>query len=496
MRRSRFVALALTAACLWTAPAAYAEEATPQPTEQPTAQATATPTPTAAAEPTPTPTAEPSPRPTATAEPTRSPRARSRETSRPRRAAAPTERSRPRSTADEEPTRTSSHGSEPTQEELDRAAAEEQLQESTQAVVDAMVALTSAERDLLAVQAQAETARALLAQARTELARAEAELAATNEAVAAAERQITGVRGRIAETEEDLSTLARTAYQRGQLAELSVVLGAQTPDDFASRLAYVRSVVDSGNGALATLADSRADLDALHLRLRALQAQQQVQKATAATRLAATQKLEREAAALERRAAAIVAERTAALAMAEESRAEDLRRYGVYQAESARLGESIPRLAARLAEARGPSVAVSATGFGRPATGRVTSPFGPRLHPILGYVKVHTGTDFSRGDGYVYAAADGVVLETSRNRAYGNMTVVDHGTMRGDRVSTLYAHQARFLVEPGDRVRRGEVIGVIGSTGYSTGPHLHFEVRLDGDPVDPWPYVRSAPSPR
>ena len=95
---------------------------------------------------------------------------------------------------------------------------------------------------------------------------------------------------------------------------------------------------------------------------------------------------------------------------------------------------------------------------------------------------MHTGTDFSAGDGLVYAADDGVVLFTEYNTAYGNMTVIDHGKIGGLRMTTLYAHQSAVGVKPGDAVIKGQAIGVIGSTGYATGPHLHFEVRINGEP--------------
>ena len=106
----------------------------------------------------------------------------------------------------------------------------------------------------------------------------------------------------------------------------------------------------------------------------------------------------------------------------------------------------------------------------RPGLGPVTSPYGPRFHPILHYVKVHTGIDFGAADGIAYAADDGVVLFTEFNVAYGNMTVIDHGKIGGLRITTLYAHQAAVGVKPGDRVVKGQAIGVIGSTGYATGP--------------------------
>jgi murein DD-endopeptidase MepM/ murein hydrolase activator NlpD len=78
---------------------------------------------------------------------------------------------------------------------------------------------------------------------------------------------------------------------------------------------------------------------------------------------------------------------------------------------------------------------------------------------------------------------------TDVSEAYGNFTVIDHGVIDGHRVTTAYAHQAQFLVRPGQEVRKGDQIGVIGSTGFSTGPHLHFEVREDGTVVDPMTWL-------
>ena len=104
-------------------------------------------------------------------------------------------------------------------------------------------------------------------------------------------------------------------------------------------------------------------------------------------------------------------------------------------------------------------------------------------------MKLHTGVDLGRGDGYVYAADAGTVVVAGSNPAYGIMTVVDHGSFGGQQLATLYAHQATLFVAEGDVVARGQRIGRIGSTGYSTGPHLHFEVRLDGRAVDPWPWI-------
>lgn len=116
----------------------------------------------------------------------------------------------------------------------------------------------------------------------------------------------------------------------------------------------------------------------------------------------------------------------------------------------------------------------------------ITSPFGPRLHPIYGIVKMHNGIDINAGVGApIRAAADGQVIIASVQGGYGNCTVIDHGNGLG----TLYGHQTAFAVQVGDFVKKGQIIGYAGSTGASTGPHVHFEVRVFGDPVNPVPYI-------
>jgi murein DD-endopeptidase MepM/ murein hydrolase activator NlpD len=116
----------------------------------------------------------------------------------------------------------------------------------------------------------------------------------------------------------------------------------------------------------------------------------------------------------------------------------------------------------------------------------ITSTFGYRVHPIYGDVRLHAGVDFrgSTGD-QVLAAGSGTVLYAGVKSGYGNTIIIDHGGS----LATLYAHQSALLVSTGATVKRGQVIGAVGSTGLSTGPHLHFEVRVDGAPVDPLGYL-------
>jgi len=120
-----------------------------------------------------------------------------------------------------------------------------------------------------------------------------------------------------------------------------------------------------------------------------------------------------------------------------------------------------------------------------PARGQITSGFGIRRHPLFGIQHMHTGVDIGATWGSpVLAAADGQVIHTGWFGGYGKIVILDHG----GGVSTLYAHLFEILVAPGASVRRGQVVGRVGSTGYATGPHLHFEVRVDGQPIDPTAY--------
>ena len=121
-----------------------------------------------------------------------------------------------------------------------------------------------------------------------------------------------------------------------------------------------------------------------------------------------------------------------------------------------------------------------------PADGAKTSGFGPRVHPIFGTVRQHNGIDLDGDTGdRVRAARSGEVILAGERSGFGNIIVIYHGLG----YSTLYAHLSRVEVSVGQQVQSGDRIGAVGSTGWSTGPHLHFELRIDGRAVDPTPYL-------
>lgn len=136
---------------------------------------------------------------------------------------------------------------------------------------------------------------------------------------------------------------------------------------------------------------------------------------------------------------------------------------------------------------RGGVIALRGTGqFIYPTAGEITSGYGWRVHPLLGYQRFHAGIDFGADYGTsIHAADSGTVIFAGWYGGYGNAVIVDHG----NGLTSLYAHSSELYVAEGQTVQRGQAIAAVGSTGLSTGPHLHFEVRQNGEPVDPMAYL-------
>ncbi len=122
-----------------------------------------------------------------------------------------------------------------------------------------------------------------------------------------------------------------------------------------------------------------------------------------------------------------------------------------------------------------------------PGYTRITSPYGYRIHPILKTKRFHSGVDIGAANKTnIVAAEKGTVIEVGWRGAYGNVVIINHG----GNIATMYAHASVTLVKVGDYVNRGQTIAKVGTTGWSTGPHLHFEVRKNGDTVDPLGYLK------
>lgn len=166
----------------------------------------------------------------------------------------------------------------------------------------------------------------------------------------------------------------------------------------------------------------------------------------------------------------------------------DRRTYEQAERELARQSASIQSMIARN---KGTSeVKISSAGFMRPIGGRISSPFGWRTHPIFNSKTFHSGVDIAGPNkGSIRASNAGKVIYAGWYGGYGKVVILDHGSINGKPTTTLYAHMSSIKVGQGQSVKKGDVIGFEGTTGYSTGPHVHFEVRINGKPNNPLNYI-------
>lgn len=296
-----------------------------------------------------------------------------------------------------------------------------------------------------------------------------------------------------------VAALARSAFTGGDFSRLGMVLGARSPEELTSSMVYLQSVTRAQRDALEGLAVAEVGLEANSAELAALQQRDGVDRRAAGAAVSRAVGAVEAATAAQRAVSALVAERRDALGEARKLRAFVTRELAEQEAESRRLAKVI---AARIAAARRAAAQKAAAQkiapnlgglLGLPVLGRISSGYGMRYHPILRRTKMHTGIDFAAPTGTsIRSAADGEVLQVVYNGAYGRRVVVDHGNVGGSYLVTTYNHLSRFAVRPGQRLTRGQILGYVGSTGFSTGPHLHFEVLSNGRFVDPMTKLRRA----
>ncbi len=167
----------------------------------------------------------------------------------------------------------------------------------------------------------------------------------------------------------------------------------------------------------------------------------------------------------------------------------DRKTYEKAERDLARQSASIQSMIARRNKGAS-TVKITSTGFMRPIGGRITSPFGWRTHPIFNSRTFHSGVDIAGPNhGSIRASNSGRVIYSGWYGGYGKVVILDHGVVNGKPTTTLYAHMSAIKVGQGQFVHKGDVVGYEGTTGYSTGPHVHFEVRINGKPNNPLNYI-------
>ncbi|HWR38626.1 MAG TPA: peptidoglycan DD-metalloendopeptidase family protein [Patescibacteria group bacterium] len=293
------------------------------------------------------------------------------------------------------------------------------------------------------------------------------QLAATEKQIVTNTDLLNKAEKRLAERSQVLNKRMRDIYENGQVSYVDVLLGASDFLDFSTRMDLLKRVV---NQDLTLVAQVRAERDLV------AQKRAELERDRAAIlemkRVAAEKKVIIEARKKDQ-------EQLLQSAVGERDVAER-----AYQEllDTSRQIERMIRNVQRGSKG-------SAGGSGAlmwPIMGEITSPYGTRVHPIFGTSRYHSGIDIAADYGDAVAAADaGTIIFSGWMGGYGKAVIIDHG--RG--ISTLYGHNSELLVGEGQTVRKGQTIAAAGSTGYSTGPHVHFEVRVNGEPTNPMSYL-------
>lgn len=321
----------------------------------------------------------------------------------------------------------------------------------------------AAGRDLKAAEGRLRTAR-------LKLITTDAQLRSTRGDLDQASRSLQAAEARLSTHREQASQRLVAIYQLGPAEYLDVLTAAVSFSDFANRLYLLQLIVDQDLDLMRAMQRERAQVQAYR---------EQVQQKE--MRLA---QLERQFAQRHEECAVRQKEQARLVVSLRQKRIYWERALAQMEQDSRDIAAQIRRYQ-RTPQGRARASTPWTGSFMRPVAGAITSGFGRRMHPILGVPKMHTGIDISAPTGAAIRAGDsGTVIWAAARGGYGLCVVIDHG----GGMSTVYGHCSRLAVTPGREVRKGEVIAYVGSTGLSTGPHLHFEVRRNGNPVNPLSY--------
>ncbi len=360
------------------------------------------------------------------------------------------------------------------------ATAQNEVKAASSSLEESESKLAKARRELAYVQGKLAKAREKDARIAKALKKAEAALEKSEAAVIQGEADL-------AEQERLIGDVGRSAYQRhSRLVDFSVLLDSANVSQVADRVQWTELIFSSSASEMDRLQQLQAELEAAEQAREAAREEVAEQRRQTSAQVAAVKELANDAAAREAEIARLVAEnkklRDTAMHELEASREE----YEKLEKQEASITKKILAAAAKNKQ-------VNSKGFIRPVNANPGSPFGLRYHPILHYWRMHWGLDFgARCGAPLYAMADGKVtqvLRTSQSNGLGNWTVIDYGKYKGNHIASGYAHQSRVIVRTGQRVKQGQVVGYVGTTGLSTGCHLHLQIYKNGVRVNPRPYV-------
>lgn len=349
---------------------------------------------------------------------------------------------------------------------------EDQLADIQSQISAAQADQANAKEVIQAVMDRLDAIQAELDAANAELSRIRGEQARLNEQIRQNELALQRALDALHARQAVLARRVRAIYMHGQLNYVDVIIGSKSFSDFANRLELLKRII-------------RADFS-LILEIQEQQRQIEAKRAELEQEKAQLDALEADAVKAQEAIESKKAEQQRALEEAQAHRAAAEQLESELQQASADVQAKIE---ARLREQQAGGGYTGVVGTGQlswPCSGPITSPFGYRIHPIFGIEISHAGMDIGVPEGTpVHAADSGTVIEADWISGYGYTIIIDHG----NGIQTLYAHNSSLIAGAGQSVSKGEVVAYSGQTGNVTGPHCHFEVRINGSPVDPMGYL-------
>ncbi|MBO5408180.1 MAG: peptidoglycan DD-metalloendopeptidase family protein [Clostridia bacterium] len=316
----------------------------------------------------------------------------------------------------------------------------------------------------------------------------------TSDRVKALSNQIASLQSEIDTQEEEIQRLTdkegetrglfkqrmRALYEENPTSYLDILLSSGSIADFFYRLDLIRQIADYDQTVISDIVNQKTKVE----EAKEILTQKKSEIAT----------IKKEEEAEQKKLAELLSENNQVLTQLEQDISKYKSEYQKFEQESARIQEQIKNLSKPSGQEKSSGTTAQQSKYtggvmNWPAPGyyTITSPFGNRLHPILKVYKLHTGVDIAAPSGAsVVAAEDGKVILSTYSSAYGNYIVIDHG----GGITTLYAHHSSNLVSVGAVVKRGQKIAKVGSTGWSTGAHLHFEVSVNGSVKNPLNYIQ------
>ena len=307
-----------------------------------------------------------------------------------------------------------------------------------------------------------------LSQATVELEKVEKELSNLENQIVRTAEELEEAELKLEERKDSFNKRIRIMYMNGNLGFLEILLSSENIKDFLSRQEIVESIAEHDRELIRFMKEQRDTIDAKKVEL---EAQKPSVEATRAKLESRRKDLEQASRQKEELMGRLALDRKA------------------LESEVDKLNDLAKKIESEIVKLQRNTGPYSGGKMGWPVPGynMITSKFGYRIHPILKTKKLHTGIDIGVPmGGNIVAASDGVVIYSGALGGYGNTVMIDHG----GGIVTLYAHNSRLLVREGAQVKRGDLIAKAGSTGMSTGPHLHFEVRKNGVYQDPLTWLK------